>query len=93
MKTAIDIANDIDEILTRLEDYTHGKDGDDITRCRGYIIDLRAKLKKQPTGYSKDDVAVEKRMINPRKIYMCHWCNSEEVGREMQLCKKCSNDA
>lgn len=30
----------IDNILMRLEDYIHGKDGDDITKARKNVIDL-----------------------------------------------------
>lgn len=33
------ILNEVDELLARLEDYTHGEDGDDIT-------DMRSKISK-----------------------------------------------
>jgi len=34
------LLNDIDELLCHLEDFTHGKDGDDITKMRKRIIDF-----------------------------------------------------
>ena len=36
----IDLLIDIDELLARLEDYTHGKDGEDITKMRNRIANV-----------------------------------------------------
>lgn len=32
-----ELLNEIDELLARLEDFTHGKDGEDITKTRAKI--------------------------------------------------------
>ena len=32
MNTTIQLLEDIDDLLAHLEDFTHGKDGDDITK-------------------------------------------------------------
>lgn len=34
-----ELLNEIDELLTRLEDFTHGKEGEDITKIRGKIAE------------------------------------------------------
>lgn len=31
----------IDDLLMRLEDFTHGEDGRDITKSRKYLIDIK----------------------------------------------------
>ena len=35
----------IDEFLAKHEDFMHGKDGDDITKCRKYLNELTTQLK------------------------------------------------
>lgn len=42
----IELLFDIDELLARLEDYTHGSDGEDITRMRRRINDKLDKIPK-----------------------------------------------
>lgn len=42
---AITQVDDIDEILARLEDHTHGQDGKDVTDCRRRLAIVRGRLK------------------------------------------------
>ena len=36
----------IDEFLATCEDWMHGKEGDDVTKCRKYLAEVGAELKK-----------------------------------------------
>lgn len=47
------VLRSIDELLAYLEDYTHGKDGERISKMRGRIIDQLYKNKKDKQGEQK----------------------------------------
>lgn len=36
----------IDEFLASCEDWMHGKQGEDVTKCRKYLDELKQELKK-----------------------------------------------
>lgn len=52
----------IDEILARLEDYTHGRTGEEITKARKYVADLQAdqELSKRSQWVSVETSLPEK---------------------------------
>lgn len=35
----------IDDFLMRCEDWMHGQDGEDVTKCRKYLIEIRGQVK------------------------------------------------
>lgn len=41
---AITKVDDIDEVLARLEDHTHGQDGKDVTDCRRKLAEIKSVL-------------------------------------------------
>ena len=41
MENIIDNLNKIDDILSSYEDWMHGQDGENVTRCRKYLIEIK----------------------------------------------------
>lgn len=37
----------IDDFLMRCEDWLHGEDGEDVTTCRAYLMEIKNKLIQQ----------------------------------------------
>jgi len=54
-----ELLNEIDELLTRLEDFTHGKDGEDITKIRG-------KIQEQLKTNDKMSIIKENRIVSDK---------------------------
>lgn len=50
-----ELLNEIDELLTRLEDFTHGKDGEDITKTRAKIAEALRKPAVSSSTYSASE--------------------------------------
>ena len=68
----------IDEFLASCEDWMHGKEGDDVTKCRKYLAEVGAELKKLRVA----DVVGRSEQFN---------CGKQRVYGEEQ-CKKQCND-
>ncbi len=78
MKTT-ELLTEIDDLLSRLEDYTHGKDGDDITKMRGKIIEAQKQPAISKEGVPTDaEIGKAAREFEQQDIYL-----NTEIGRTL----------
>jgi hypothetical protein len=74
----------IDEFLATCEDWMHGKEGDDVTKCRKYLAEVGAELKKlRVADVIKNEVAVcdceVKGAYEEWNVHICKKCDKERI--------------
>lgn len=87
-----ELLNEIDELLVHFEDFTHGKEGQDITRIRGKI----ALALRQYNGSLPHGVNIEEKEPHEVSTAKCNLCGKEWVavrpkGLTELECPNCKN--